>query len=147
MTHVRRQIRDTAVTAATGLTTTGSRVFSTRLFPLGQADLPCWVVSTDGDEAAQIITIGTTPKLERSLALEFNGFARAIADLDDTLDGMCAELEAVIVPSAFSMVKEMWLESTEFQVSADELDNLFGVVTLTYRVIYHVNQGAPETAV
>lgn len=43
MAHLREQIRDRVVTDLTGLTTTGSRVFRSRIYPLENNDLPVYV--------------------------------------------------------------------------------------------------------
>jgi len=147
--HVRRQIRDLAVTTITGLATTGSRVFSTRLFPLGQADLPCWVVSTDAETSETVtMAMGGVAEMERSVALMFVGYARGVATVENTLETMVEELETVILPATFAaLAKSVYLESIEPDLSADDLDNAFGILTVMYRVIYHTTQGAPGTAI
>ena len=40
MSHAHTQIRDAAVLALTGLTSTGSRVYPNRIFTLADANLP-----------------------------------------------------------------------------------------------------------
>ena len=47
MAHVRQSIRDNVVTAVTGLSTTGSNVFRSRVYPLGTNKLPALCVYTD----------------------------------------------------------------------------------------------------
>ena len=49
MAHVRQSIRDNVVTAATGLSTTGSNVFSSQVYPLGTNKLPALCVYTDSE--------------------------------------------------------------------------------------------------
>ena len=49
MAHVRQSIRDNAVTAVTGLSTTGSNVFRSRVYPLGTNKLPALCVYTDSE--------------------------------------------------------------------------------------------------
>ena len=49
MAHVRQSIRDNAVTAVTGLSTTGSYVFRSRVYPLGTNKLPALCVYTDSE--------------------------------------------------------------------------------------------------
>ena len=44
MAHVKQSIRDNAVTAVTGLSTTGSNVFRSRVYPLGTNKLPALCV-------------------------------------------------------------------------------------------------------
>ena len=38
--HIRQQLRERAGTVLTGLTTTGSNVFETRIYPLENTNLP-----------------------------------------------------------------------------------------------------------
>ena len=49
MAHVRQSIRDNAVTAVTGLSTTGSNVFRSRVYPLGTNKLSALCVYTNGE--------------------------------------------------------------------------------------------------
>jgi hypothetical protein len=49
MAHVRQSIRDNAVTAVTGLSTTGSNVFRSRVYPLGTNKLPALSIYTDSE--------------------------------------------------------------------------------------------------
>ena len=49
MAHIRQSIRDNAVTAVTGLSTTGSNVFRSRVYQLGTNKLPALCVYTDSE--------------------------------------------------------------------------------------------------
>jgi len=49
MAHVRQSIRDNAVTAVTGLSTTGSNVFHSRVYPLGTNKLPALCVYSNAE--------------------------------------------------------------------------------------------------
>jgi len=49
MAHVRQSIRDNAVTAVTGLSTTGSNVFRSRVYPLGTNKLPVLCVHSEAE--------------------------------------------------------------------------------------------------
>ena len=57
MSHVRKQIRDAVVTALTGLSTTGSRVYKSRIYPLETGKLPGLAIYTKSEEI-QNNTIG-----------------------------------------------------------------------------------------
>ena len=50
MAHVRQSIRDNVVTVVTGLTTTGTNVFRSRVYPLGENKLPALCVYTAAEE-------------------------------------------------------------------------------------------------
>jgi hypothetical protein len=41
MAHQRKSIRDNVITTLTGLTTTGSRIYNTRILPNLESNLPC----------------------------------------------------------------------------------------------------------
>lgn len=143
MTHVRQQIREQAVTTATGLTTTGSNVFSNRLFQLMQDQIPYWNVML-GEEEIEI----EGDCNDRIVNLEFHGGARA-ADGDvlaDTIDTMIEELEAVVLESNFSMIKTLDLSDIETDYDITETDQAFGTCTVTYRARYFTAVGAPGTA-
>ena len=49
MAHVMQPIRDNAMTAMTSLSTTGSNVFRSRVYPLGTNKLPALCVYTDSE--------------------------------------------------------------------------------------------------
>ena len=49
MAHVRQSIRDNIVTAVTGLSTTGSNVFRSRVYPLGTNKLPALYVYSNAE--------------------------------------------------------------------------------------------------
>lgn len=44
-THLRTSLRDAMATAVTGLTSTGSRVHKSRLYPVAADALPCLLVA------------------------------------------------------------------------------------------------------
>lgn len=91
--HVRRQLREAVAAAVTGLTTTGARVFQTRHYPLGDADLPCLLVSTTREEADYVQLDNA---LERIEFVEVIGVAKEAADLDDKLDLIAQEVEVAL---------------------------------------------------
>ena len=53
MAHVRTSIRTAIASRLTGLTTTGSRVYPSRIQPLADANLPCLRVYLDEEEIAK----------------------------------------------------------------------------------------------
>ena len=91
MPHVREQIRDAAVTACTGLATTGARVYKERFYQLRAADLPGLRIYC-GAEQIEPDRLGAVHGLSRDMELIVEGLARATADLDETLDDITAEI-------------------------------------------------------
>lgn len=145
MSHVRRQIREAAATALTGLATTSTRVFQSRIHPLRDADLPCLLISTD-DESIEAENAVMGGELTRDLALTIRGVAKATANLDDTLDGIAEEVEPVLNSATLGgLVKRCTLEKISVEMD-DTLEKPAGVITLTYRTTYFTSPAAPGTA-
>ena len=144
MTHARQQIRTAAVALATGLATTGSRVYDSRFFELEpDTQLPCWAVyTTDEVEDAEFGAMGGMQ--DRVCRLSFAGLARALtgAALQSTLDTMCEELETVVRREAIAGCECVYLR-TEWEFGEQESEAAEGRVTVSFAVRYYTNQGAP----
>lgn len=136
MPHARQTIREAAATLLTGLSSTGSRVFQSRMVP--QTTLPCLLVTTNDEE----ITPGTIANLiERNLDLVVVGVAKASA-ADDALDTIAAEVETAMAGFAYRN------ELQRIEVDFDEtLDKPAGRIALTYRINYITAAGSPGTPI
>lgn len=144
MSHVRQQIRDAAVAALTGLTTTGARVYASRLRPLADDELPCLLVNTDAEQVTVTDVGGAV--LMRTLDLSIRCMAKATADLDDTLDTLLAEVEVALYEETLGgTVKSLELVSVEIEMD-DSTDKPVGVLTARYQAIYFSHAGTPGTA-
>jgi hypothetical protein len=77
-------------TTLTGLTTTGSNVFESRIYPNELAKLPLLNVYSN-TETSELSSIG---KIERNLEIMVEGFAKATANIDEALDVIAKEAEA-----------------------------------------------------
>jgi len=76
LVHLRKQIRDNAVTVLTGLSTTGGRAYASRLYLMTAANLPGLCVCAKSEEV-ETTTI-TRPRTQvRTLTLSVEGFAVA----------------------------------------------------------------------
>lgn len=141
MAHARTAIRAAFAAAVTGLTSTGSRVFKSRM--RAQDALPCLLVTT-GDE--QIARADMDDLEERELDVEVLGVAKAAADVDDALDTIAAEVETAIGPdnTLGGLVKRLHLVGLRPEFD-DELEQPVGLVRLTYRCTYFTNAGVPGT--
>lgn len=137
MAHARQTIREAAATLLTGLTTTGSRVFQSRMAP--QESLPCLLITTNDEE----IVPGTIGNLvERHLDLVIAAVAKATSNVDDTLDTIAAEVETAM--ASFTYRNEL----TRLEFDFDEsLEKPAGRLSLTYRVIYLTAAGSPGTPI
>ena len=144
--HARKQIRDAVETAMTGLTTTGSNVSVTRAWPHEAANVPAWHIRTDSEAA--------DPEMEsqnavyRELTLRLTGIARASDDtLDDTLDTMAAEAEAVLGANNLGgLVLSLRLMNTEFEYSR-EGDKPIGTIDMEWLAEYRTAANDPTAIV
>lgn len=97
--HIDKQVRDAATTLLTGLATTGSRVYKSRVYPLQDTDLPGLRIFVDGSEIANATIGGANRHQERQLTLVVEFVGRAIASYDDNADASKKEVETAIANS------------------------------------------------
>jgi len=145
MGHVRQQIREAAATLLTGLTTTGARVYQSRIYTLRDTDLPCLLINTD-DEQDVTLGPGENSAQERNLQLSIRCVSKQVTDLDDKLDTMLAEVETALGNQTLSgKAKALQLESINIEMS-DDLEKPVGIATAVFRVTYYTATGTPATA-
>lgn len=83
--HIRKRVRDAAATALTGLATTGSNVFVSRVTPLQAGSLPALRISTPSDLADRQ-TMGRDPQFENTLTLQIEYCVKSLNGYEDTVD-------------------------------------------------------------
>lgn len=144
--HVRRQIRERVATTLTGLTTTGSKVYQSRVYPLAANNLPGLLVYTTS-ESSEPDLMGDQPELDRQLNLVIEGYAKTTSNLDDVLDQISKEIEIVMAGDTKinALAKDSYLTDTEIELTG-EGEQPIGTVTLTYLVQYRTANNAPDVA-
>lgn len=144
--HLRRQIREAAAAALTGLATTGARVFVMRDYPLQDAELPGLLVFVE-DESAARVTFPRPSIFERHMQLVVVGYAKSISTLDETLDAIAKEVEVAIAadPTFGGKAKETTLQRTELG-SEKGAEQTPGFVRLTFDCLYFAREDAPDVA-
>ena len=75
MAHVRQSIRDNVVTTVTGLSTTDSNVFSSRVYPLCTNKLPALCVYTNS-EAVEFTHLDRTRDIDRTVDIVIEAYVR-----------------------------------------------------------------------
>lgn len=144
MTHVRKQIRDAAVSALTGLTTTGARVYPSRLETITDADLPCLLVNTDDENIAGADVLDGVQ--ERTLSLAIRACAKTTDNLDNLIDAMVSEVETALAGETLGGAAKM-LQLTGVSIDMDNvIDRPVGIATITYSITYYTASGSPGTA-
>ena len=145
MAHVRQQIREQVGTTLTGLTTTGSNVFQSRVYPLENTNLPCLLIYTK-TESSEPVDIGTNRPMQRELSLAVECYVKATSNFDDTIDTIAEEVEKAISadPTLSSKAKDTYLASTDIDFTA-EGEKPLAFMTLTFNVEYYTQEQNPDT--
>ena len=145
--HVRQQIREKVGTLLTGLTTTGSNIYESRVYPLEAGNLPALVVYTKNEESEPIV-IGTNRLSSRNLSLIVEIYAKTTNNFDDTIDTISKEVEVAIATDTTldGLTKDIYLESTEIEYNG-EGEQPVGYATLTFLTNYYVQEQNPDVAV
>ena len=144
--HLRRQIRERAATTLTGLTTTGSNVFQSRVYPMESAGLPGLCIYTT-EETVEMQSMGGTRHVSRDLTLIVEGYATASANVDDTLDQIGKEVEVAMSGDITlnDLAQDSYLSSVEITLSGDGSTGI-GKITHSYTVVYQNAENAPDAA-
>lgn len=151
MSHARTQIRNAAVTALTGLTTTGARVYKGRVRPLGAAHDPALLVYA---RVTRSETDSRPPrKFMHTLQLFVEGRvskagAAAAADLEDALDQVELEVTAAIAASGnlSGLVQDIMPVASTLTTEAPG-ERHEGEVRIEFEVLYRTAEAAPDVII
>ena len=145
--HIRQQIRERSGTVLTGLTTTGSNVFETRIYPLENTNLPALVIYTK-NETSEPIVISTNRLISRELELIVEVYVKQTSNFDDQVDKICKEVEVAISADTTlnGLAKDCFLQSTEIEYNT-EGEQPLSYAVLTFLTNYYVQETAPDVAV
>lgn len=137
------------MTTLTGLTTSGSRVYKSRVYPHGDAHVPGLTVYTLRDEVVDDSrTLGNREKRDLTLAVQARSKPPEGTELDDQLDAMCAETEAALMadPTLGNRVLHCEHQATEMDLEGD-LERPVGIARMTFQVRYVIAADDPETLI
>lgn len=147
MAHVRKQIRDNIETTLTGLSTTGSNVYRSRVYPIADDKLPGILIYTDSEE---VETVSITPPRTqlRSLTVRVEVFVKALSNFDDEIDTIAEEIEAALAADATrgGLAKDTTITGFDAEFSGDG-DQPVGTGRISIRVDYATLENAAGTAV
>jgi hypothetical protein len=142
--HVRKAIRDAVVAALGNLTTTQTRVFPGRVYPLEEEDLPGLLVYT-GDEDITTGSMGVRRQLDRALEVTVEGVFQDITSLDELGDTILKEVEEALGPSVpLGGLKSLTIARIEHERSDDGAKPTERR-RMIFRGTYHTAHGAPTT--
>ena len=143
--HVRQQLREAVATLVTSLTTTGANVFQSRVYPLQTTDLPCLVITTDGDQVENL-TIHSPAEQQRETRVRIEAYARATTALDDTLDLICKEVEIAIAGASTSLVKGLMYNGCQIDVEVIG-DQPVGKASMIFSKDLYTVSNAPDALI
>ena len=147
MSHVRQQIRERIAANVTGLTTTGSNVFASRVYNISTSELPALLVYAIS-ESSERDSFLSSNGLERSVDILVEGYATTSANLDSVLDTIAAEVETAVAgdPTCNGLCKDIVLSNTDVDLTPDGQKPV-GSIKLTFECTYRTTTVAPETAI
>jgi hypothetical protein len=146
MAHVRKQIRDAVVTAVTGLTTTGSNVFRSRVFPLETTKLPALCVFTKS-EAVAFDTLHIPRSINRVLEIGVEAYVSGTSNYDDTLDTIAVEVEEALAADVTLGGLSKDLQATAFEADfVGDGEQTVAIGRFTVEVQYRTLENDVETA-
>ena len=144
--HVRQRIREQVATTVTGLATTGSNVFQSRVYSLSDDVLPALLVYSVS-ESSDIDSMGSIGFLTRTLSLSIEGYVKNVSDYDDVIDDVCKEVEIAMAgdKTLNGLAQNSYLSGTDINYNG-EGEQPVGIVTMNYVIQYRTATNAPETA-
>jgi hypothetical protein len=144
MAHARQTIREQVGTTLTGLSTTGSNVFQSRVYPLQESNLPALLIYTK-EESSEAIVMGSNRVIERELTLAVEAYVKTNTNSDDTIDTIAEEVETAIGADSTlnNKAKDVFLVSTDINY-VGEGENPVAVATLNFLVSYCTDENDPS---
>jgi hypothetical protein len=144
--HVRQQIREALATVVTSLATTGARVYQSRVVQLEPNELPALLIATNS-ESIDVLDFVSNPSLERTLTINVTAVAKAVSNLDDTLDQIIKEVEVAVSTSNTlgGLIKDVVLTGIEIEMNADA-EMPTGQAVLTFNANYYTRAQAPDVS-
>lgn len=144
MAHIRKLIRDNIETTLTGLSTTGSNVFASRVYPIQSGKMPGLCIYTSS-ETVEAQTIKPPRGLIRSLEVSVEAYVEN-ASADDVLDQVAAEVEAAMTSDLTrgGNAKDTRMVSFEADFAGDG-ERPVVVGRFIYEIVYSTRETDAET--
>jgi hypothetical protein len=143
--HVAEQIIVAIKSALTGLTTSGARVYDSRVYELQDNELPGLTIDLGNESAEQANVQGD---LERTLELVVAANVKQADGYRTTLNLMRSEVETALANAAAlaALCQDVALTATEMEASG-EGEKPVARAIMRFAVTYTTERGAPDTPV
>lgn len=144
--HIRQQIRERVGTTLTGLTTTGSNVYQSRVYNLENAKLPAIIIYTKSEDS-ELLEMGSSRTMQRNLSLVVEAYVKANTNFDDTIDTIAKEVEAAMGADVThnNLARDSFLDSTEINYNG-EGEQPIAVMTMVYNIGYQTTEVTADVA-
>jgi len=144
--HLRKQIRKAAIAALQGLATTGSRVYESRVYPLGRAQLPGLCVFTPLEASGRE---DSPTESMRDVTLMVHGLVAISDKLEDELDDIALEVEIALDSLAdIDGLAKIYhgIQGTVTNLAGEDIDKPHGAIDLEFLYTYRTRAGTPDIA-
>ena len=138
---VEQLIREIATSTLTGLTTTGSNIFASRVHNLEAIKLPALLLYTRDLESEPLV-LGSARTIEKNLTLHVEGYVKQNTNYDDKIDDICVEVEEALFTNRLlnNLVKDTFLTESVIEYE-NEGETPLARVLMDFQVVYHHNEG------
>lgn len=146
MSHTRKLIRDNVISTLTGLTTTGSKVYGSRVYPLAANRLPGICVYTK-QEVSEYATNVRPRTLLRTVTVMVEVYVQATTSYDDDLDTIASEIEIALAADVTrgGYAKDTRITSYDAEYAGDG-DIPVASAMIQVEVLYSTPENTPEAA-
>ena len=134
-------IKQAALTTLTGLSTTGSNIYASRVHNLETIKLPALLLYTVNEESEPIV-MNPARSVEKTLTLHLEGYVKQNTNYDDKVDDISKEVEEALFTNRLlnGLVLDSFLTNTEIEYES-EGDNPLARVVMDFEVVYHHKEG------
>lgn len=144
--HLHKQIRSAIVTALTGLTTSGARVYANRLMPLPDGTSPSLLITLD-DERATGLTVHRPQAQDRTLTLSVAAVVKASSGIDATLDLMSKEVETALSAGITLSGRVLDVFYTGMNFEDAQSDKPVGIKRMSFSIPFTAMSNAPDVLI
>lgn len=144
MSLLRKKIRAALVLKLTNATDADARVYASRVKPIWAGEYPLILVQTNDEVVEEFSNAPKEYKRTLSVSIQLMVEAATSGAIDDDLDTIGAQIEAVLYeegtqlfdPDEEELCEEVILRGSEMTLDK-EGDRLYGLLTLNYDVVYY----------
>nr|BAR35091.1 Phage minor tail protein U [uncultured Mediterranean phage uvMED] len=147
MAHARKAIRDNIKTTLSGLTTTGTNVYQSRVYPMAASRLPGILIYNKIEET-EYRTVNSPRLQERVSTFNIEVYVKGTANFDDSLDQICLEIEEALSVDLTRGGNAEDTRITTFEADFNgDGDQPVAVALLTVEVRYQARENNPDVSI